>query len=90
MLCPDALVAFTKLYHERAAAVYRYFYHQIGHVEDARGSLATGRRGSAGGPGVELQPETRLASSQDQRILAIGPYGRGLASHPSVCSGSPP
>jgi RNA polymerase sigma-70 factor (ECF subfamily) len=35
MLCPDALVAFTKLYHERAAAVYRYFYHQIGLVEDA-------------------------------------------------------
>jgi RNA polymerase sigma-70 factor, ECF subfamily len=35
VLRPDALAAFTQLYDERAAAVYRYFYHQIGHVEDA-------------------------------------------------------
>jgi RNA polymerase sigma factor (sigma-70 family) len=36
VLCPDALAAFTALYQDRAAAVYRYFYHQISHVEDAK------------------------------------------------------
>jgi RNA polymerase sigma-70 factor (ECF subfamily) len=34
-LCPDGLAAFTTLYHRHFASVYRYFYHQIGHVQDA-------------------------------------------------------
>src|SRR5690348_2782141 len=34
-LCPDRLAAFTTLYHQHFASVYRYFYHQIGHVQDA-------------------------------------------------------
>lgn len=41
MLPPDALAAITTLYQERAAAVYRYFYHQIGQVEDAEDLTGT-------------------------------------------------
>src|SRR5690242_19444630 len=40
-LCPDARAAFTTLYHQQAVAVYRYFYHQIGHVQDAEDLTAT-------------------------------------------------
>jgi len=34
-LCADGLAAFTTLYRQHFAPVYRYFYHQIGHVQDA-------------------------------------------------------
>jgi RNA polymerase sigma-70 factor (ECF subfamily) len=40
-LCSDALAAFTTLYQQHAAAVYRYFYHQLGHVQDAEDLTAT-------------------------------------------------
>src|SRR5690349_14982611 len=39
--CPDTSFAFTTLYEERSAAVYRYFYHQVGHVQDAQDLTAT-------------------------------------------------
>jgi RNA polymerase sigma-70 factor, ECF subfamily len=40
-LCPDALAAFTCLYRQQAAAVHNYFYHQIGHVQDAEDLTGT-------------------------------------------------
>jgi RNA polymerase sigma-70 factor, ECF subfamily len=40
-MCPDARAAFTTLYHQHADAVYRYFYHQVGHVQDAEDLTAT-------------------------------------------------
>jgi RNA polymerase sigma-70 factor, ECF subfamily len=40
-MCPDAQAAFTRLYQHHAAAVYRYFYQQIGHVQDAEDLTAT-------------------------------------------------
>jgi RNA polymerase sigma-70 factor (ECF subfamily) len=40
-LPPAALAVFTHLYRQHVAAVYRYFYHQIGHVQDAEDLTAT-------------------------------------------------
>src|SRR5262249_33812353 len=40
-LCPAARAAFTALYRQHRAAVFRYFYHQIGHVQDAEDLTAT-------------------------------------------------
>jgi RNA polymerase sigma-70 factor, ECF subfamily len=40
-LRPDALAVFTTLYHQQAAAVYRYFYHQVAHTQDAEDLTAT-------------------------------------------------
>jgi RNA polymerase sigma-70 factor (ECF subfamily) len=40
-LPPAAPAVFTNLYRQHVAAVYRYFYHQIGHVQDAEDLTAT-------------------------------------------------
>jgi len=40
-MCPDARVAFTTLYHQKAATVYRYFHHQVDQVQDAEDLTAT-------------------------------------------------
>src|SRR5215470_3417770 len=40
-LCSDALAAFACLYRQQVAAVYGYFYHQTGHVQDAEDLTGT-------------------------------------------------